>query len=151
MSYVIVTPMKDEEWFKRTKAAVFRGEIEPDGFDTEDYKYFDKIRELGYKYRAGQINKEQFNAADQKYYKEYEQFKESYLEHIANVARMCHNIKRTEALRTALNNADSKDRAFEFALEIAELCTGETGMKDRIFGRYADEDRTGHENTDTGC
>ena len=133
MSYVIVTPMKDEEWFKRTKAAVFRGEIEPDGFDTEDYKYFDKIRELGYKYRAGQINKEQFNAADQKYYKEYEQFKTKQLEHLADAAKVCDNIRRTEMLKVELNKSESSDKALKFALEIAEICTGESGLKDRIL------------------
>ena len=139
MSYVIVTPMKDEEWFKRTKAAVFRGEIEPDGFDTEDYKYFDKIRELGYKYRAGQINKEQFNAADQKYYKEYEQFKTKQLEHLADAAKVCDDIRRTEMLRVELNKSESSDKALKFALEIAEICTGESGLKDRILKNFSME------------
>lgn len=133
MSFLLLTPIKDEEWFKNTKAAVFRGEIEPDDFDTEDYKYFDKIRELGFKYRAGQINKEQFNAEDKKYYKEYEQFKAKCLEHTADAAKMSDNIRRTGILRIELNKAESSNKALEIALEIAEICTGESGLKDRIL------------------
>ena len=119
MSFLLLTPIKDEEWFKNTKAAVFRGEIEPDDFDTEDYKYFDKIRELGYKYRAGQINREQF--------------KTKQFEHLADAAKVCDNIRRTEMLRVELNKSESSDKALKFALEIAEICTGESGLKDRIL------------------
>ena len=36
MSFLLLTPIKDEEWLKNTKAAVYRGEIETDDFDTED-------------------------------------------------------------------------------------------------------------------
>lgn len=133
MSFLLLTPIKDEKWFKTTKAAVFRGEIDPDDFDTEDYKYFDKIRELGYKYRTGQINKEQFNAEDKKYYKEYEQFKTKQLEHIADAAIMCDNTRRTEMLRAELNKTKSSNKALETALEIAEILTGESGLKDRIL------------------
>ena len=139
MSFLLLTPIKDEEWFKNTKTAVFRGEIEPDDFDTEDYKYFDKIRELGYKYRAGQINREQFNAADQKYYKEYEQFKTKQFEHLADAAKVCDNIRRTEMLKVELNKSESSDKALKFALEIAEICTGESGLKDRILKNFSME------------
>ena len=139
MSFLLLTPIKDEEWFKNTKAAVFRGEIEPDDFDTEDYKYFDKIRELGFKYRAGQINREQFNAEDKKYYKEYEQFKTKQLEHLADAAKVCDNIRRTEMLRVELNKSESSDKALKFALEIAEICTGESGLKDRILKNFSME------------
>lgn len=124
MSYAVITPIKEAEWFKAKKAAVFRGEIEPDGFDTEDYKYFDKMRELGIRYRAGEISKEQFAEIDKQYYAEYEQFKESYLEHIANAAMVFNNIKRSEALRVEIIKATDSKTKLDLALKCisAMLC-----------------------------
>lgn len=124
MDYVAVTPLKNAEWFKAKKAAVFRGEIDPDGFDTEDYKYFDKMRELGIRYRAGEISKEQFTEIDKQYYAEYEQFKESYLEHIANAAMVFNNIKRSETLRVEIIKAADSTTKLDLALKCisAMLC-----------------------------
>ena len=46
---------------------------------------------------------------------------------------MCDNIRRTEMLKVELNKSESSDKALEIALEIAEICTGESGLKDRIL------------------
>lgn len=138
MSYVIVTPMKDEEWFKRTKAAVFRGEIEPDGFDTEDYKYFDKLRELGYLYRAQQIDKAEFNKRDAANFKEYEEFKQNYIRNVTEVAA---NIRLSEKLRIDMRQASDKDKLLELALECVEVMTGEKGFKRCILEKLSAADK----------
>lgn len=133
MDYIVLSPQKNEEWFKKTKAAVFRGEISHDDFDTEDYKYFDKLHKLSISYHAGQINKDQFNSADKKNYAEYEKFKQKTNDHIEKSKMICSNIRRSEILRIEISKTDDPKKALETALEIIEMLTGETGFKNRIM------------------
>lgn len=126
----VFSSVKENQKFNDMKIAVFKGERDIDDFPTEDYKYFDKLRELGYLYRTQQIDKAEFNKRDAANFKEYEEFKQNYVRNVTEVAA---NIRLSEKLRIDMRQASDKDKLLELALECVEVMTGEAGFKNIIL------------------
>ena len=126
----VFSSIKDNPQFNAMKIAVFKGERDIDDFPTEDYKYFDKLRELGYLYRAQQIDKAEFNKRDAANFKEYEEFKQNYIRNVTEVAA---NIRLSEQLRINMRQEKDRDKLLELALECVEVMTGEKGFKQKIL------------------
>ena len=134
----VFSSIKDNPQFNAMKIAVFKGERDIDDFPTEDYKYFDKLRELGYLYRAQQIDKAEFNKRDAANLKEYEEFKQNYIRNVTEVAA---NIRLSEQLRIDMRQEKGRDKLLELALECVEVMTGEKGFKRCILEKLSAADK----------
>ena len=134
----VFSSIKDDPQFNAMKIAVFKGERDIDDFPTEGYKYFDKLRELGYLYRAQQIDKAEFNKRDAANFKEYEEFKQNY---IRNVTEAAANIRLSEQLRIDMRQEKDRDKLLELALECVEVMTGEKGFKRCILEKLSAADK----------
>ena len=134
----VFSSIKDDPQFNAMKIAVFKGERDIDDFPTEDYKYFDKLRELGYLYRAQQIDKAEFNKRDAANLKEYEEFKQNYIRNVTEVAA---NIRLSEQLRIDMRQEKGRDKLLELALECVEVMTGEKGFKRCILEKLSAADK----------
>ena len=134
----VFSSIKDNPQFTAMKLAVFKGERDIDDFPTEDYKYFDKLRELGYLYRAQQIDKAEFNKRDAANFKEYEEFKQNYIRNVTEVAA---NIRLSEQLRIDMRQEKGRDKLLELALECVEVMTGEKGFKRCILEKLSAADK----------
>lgn len=130
----VFSSVKGNPKFNDMKIAVFKGERDIDDFPTEDYKYFDKLRELGYLYRAQQIDKAEFNKRDAANFKEYEEFKQNYIQNVTEVAA---NIRLSEQLRINMRQEKNRDKLLELALECVEVMTGEKGFKRCILEKLS--------------
>ena len=134
----VFSSIKDDSQFNAMKIAVFKGERDIDDFPTEDYKYFDKLRELGYLYRAQQIDKAEFNKRDAANFKEYEEFKQEYIRNVTEVAA---NIRLSEQRRIDMRQEKDRDKLLELALECVEVMTGEKGFKRCILEKLSSTDK----------
>ena len=134
----VFSSVKENPKFNDMKIAVFKGERDIDDFPTEDYKYFDKLRELGYLYRAQQIDKAEFNKRDAANFKEYEEFKQNYIRNVTEVAA---NIRLSEQLRIDMRQEKDRDKLLELALECVEVMTGEKGFKRCILEKLSATDK----------
>ena len=134
----IFSSIKDNPQFNAIKIAVFKGERDIDDFPTEEYKYFDKLRELGYLYRAQQIDKAEFNKRDAANFKEYEEFKQNYIRNVTEVAA---NIRLSEQLRINMRQEKDRDKLLELALKCVEVMTGEKGFKRCILEKLSAVDK----------
>ena len=134
----VFSSIKDNPQFNAMKIAVFKGERDIDDFPTEDYKYFDKLRELGYLYRAQQIDKVEFNKRDAANFKEYAEFKQNYIRNVTEVAA---NIRLSEQLRINMRQEKDRDKLLELALECVEVMTGEKGFKRCILEKLSAADK----------
>ena len=134
----VFSSIKDNPQFNAMKIAVFKGERDIDDFPTEDYKYFDKLRELGYLYRAQQIDKAEFNKRDAANFKEYEEFKQNYIRNVTEVAA---NIRLSAQLRINMRQEKDRDKLLELALECVEVMTGEKGFKRCILEKLSATDK----------
>ena len=129
---------KDPDIWKSLKRQCYDGTLDYEDYPADEYKYFDKLRELGYLYRAQQIDKAEFNKRDAANFKEYEEFKQNYIRNVTEVAA---NIRLSEQLRINIRQEKDRDKLLELALECVEVMTGEKGFKRCILEKLSAADK----------
>lgn len=121
----------DPATFEKLEHMAYENTLDYTDFPPAEYKYFDKLSQLGSIYRSGQLPKglckERKDAYLCDYRKDADKTRKN---HEAEVGYQ-KNIRRSDELRCEINSTRNHDVKLMLALRCIELMTGEEGFERR--------------------
>ena len=123
---------KDEAQFAKLEDMAIDGQLNYEDFPPREYKYFSKLAKLGYNNRHKGwsveicLEKQQELKAD---YTKYENESEKYVQLIK---QRNNNIFKSSELVRKIYKSNSKEEILNYALQVIEKLTDETGFVNRI-------------------
>lgn len=121
----------DPATFEKLEHMAYENTLDYTDFPPAEYKYFDKLSQLGSIYRSGQfpkgLCKERKDAYLCDYRKDADKTRKN---HEAEVGYQ-ENIRRSDELRCEINSTRNHDVKLMLALRCIELMTGEEGFERR--------------------
>lgn len=122
--------LSDEE-FRQLEAEAWKGTLDYSGFPAAEYKFFDTVATLGYRYRhekiPAELLRDDITAARRTYEKEsteYHRSREMYKLYQAAILK-------ADGLMCSIEKAADHEEKLRFALECIGLLTGDTKFAER--------------------
>lgn len=121
----------DENEFLKLERMAYDNVLDYTDFPPAEYKYFDKLSQLGSMYRNGQLPKGICKEYKEAYLCDYRKDAEKAWKNQEAESKYQENIRMSDELRCKINSTDDHDTKLMYALRCIELLTGEEGFERR--------------------
>lgn len=121
----------DENEFLKLERMAYDNVLDYTDFPPAEYKYFDKLSQLGSMYRNGQLPKGICKEYKEAYLCDYRKDAEKARKNQEAESKYQESIRRSDELRCKINSTDDHDTKLMYALRCIELLTGEEGFERR--------------------
>lgn len=121
----------DENEFLKLERMAYDNVLDYTNFPPAEYKYFDKLSQLGSMYRNGQLPKGICKEYKEAYLCDYRKDAEKARKNQEAESKYQENIRRSDELRCKINSTDDHDTKLMYALRCIELLTCEEGFERR--------------------
>lgn len=121
----------DKEQFARLERLAYDGTLDYTDYPAAEYKYFDRLAELGRLHRGGKFPAGLCKERKEIYLNEYGKDVSDRCKCLEAEKRFQENIIKSDELRCKINKTDSAEEKLSLALKCIELMTGEEGFMKR--------------------
>ena len=121
----------DNDQFARLERLAYSGTLDYTDFPAAEYKYFDKLSELGRSHRAGCLPKDICKEYKEAYLNEYFADRNNLQRNLWAMKKYQDNIRKSDELRCMIDKTESNIEKLGLALKLVELLTGEDGFAER--------------------
>lgn len=121
----------DENEFLKLERMAYDNVLDYTDFPPAEYKYFDKLSQLGSMYRNGQLPKGICKEYKEAYLCDYRKDAEKARKNQEAESKYQESIRRSDELRCKINSTDDHGTKLIYALKCIELLTGEEGFERR--------------------
>ena len=125
---------KDPVQFRELEKDAFDGKLDVEDFPAAEYRYFDRLANLGYRHRASKLPMDFCRELREQAYKDYVADCQE-LDAQRQYCAQCQTaIMASDQLRCQIEKATYEEK-LPLALECIEVMTGERGFKERNLRR----------------
>ena len=119
--------MNNEKLQEMEKAAYY-GQLDFNDFPAAEYRYFDRIQDIGYRVRHEALPKEIAAEEREKAWRDYAKDLEERQERLRIYRKYQEAILKTDSLICGLEKTDDPSEKLRLALEALSLLTGDEGL-----------------------
>ena len=117
--------------FEKLEHMAYENTLDYTDFPPAEYKYFDKLSQLGSSYRSGQLPKGLCKELKESYLCDYRKDAEMMRKNLEAEKHYQECIRKSDELRCKINSTFSRELKLMYALRYIELMTGEEGFEER--------------------
>ena len=121
----------DESEFLKLERMAYDNVLDYTDFPPAEYKYFDKLSQLGSMHRNGQLPKGICKERKEAYLSDYRKDAEKAQKNQEAESKYQEHIRKSDELRCKINSTDGHEAKLMLALRCIELMTGEEGFERR--------------------
>ena len=121
----------DKEQFARLERLAYDGTLDYTDYPAAEYKYFDRLAELGRLHRGSKLPAGLCKERKEIYFSEYGKDVSERFKGLEAEKRFQENIIKSDELRCKIYKTDSPEEKLKLALKCIELMTGEEGFMER--------------------
>ena len=119
--------MNNEKLQEMEKAAYY-GQLDFNDFPAAEYRFFDRIQDIGYRVRHEALPKELAAEEREKARRDYDKDLDERQERLRIYRKYQEAILKTDSLICGLEKTDSREEKLRLALEALSLLTGDEGL-----------------------